>query len=77
MQTVTGFEDLDHGARGHVGPGLLLHPLVQVGVERLAQYVSRRALTTSSTPLKTRWLLIMHSWGEKGCLLWKARFAIV
>ena len=39
MQAVTGFEDLDHGARGHVGPGLLLHPLVQVGVERLAQGV--------------------------------------
>ena len=39
MQTVTWFEDLDHGARGHVGPGLLLHPLVQIGVERLAQGV--------------------------------------
>ena len=39
VQTVTGFEDLDHGARRHVGPGLLLHPLVQVGVERLAQGV--------------------------------------
>jgi hypothetical protein len=39
MQTVTGFEDLDHGARGHVIPGLLQHNLVQVGVKRPAQGV--------------------------------------
>jgi hypothetical protein len=27
--------------------------------------------------LKTRWLLIMLSWGERGGLHWRARFASV
>ena len=39
MQTITRFEDFDHGARGHVVPGLLTHGLVHVGVERLVQSV--------------------------------------
>ena len=36
MQPVTGFEDLDYGARGRVVPRPLQHNLVQVGIKRPA-----------------------------------------
>ena len=41
MQGVTGFQDLDHGSRGEIGPELLLNRLVPMGVEWLAQGVDR------------------------------------